>query len=364
MKRWPDCALAIAFTAGVAFVIAATRAAFSADAEPGVRILGETKYEPYKLVRLRAAGVGEKDAVLWRVYPSQKVQRATTPRGLLEFVAPPGQYEVELLAIRQTDQGLDVTEAHATVIIAAPEQKPEPKPESKPESKPEPKPDPANALVKVSFGNAFCTATIVGPRRKDGRWDILSAAHCLRGVGAEGTMRLKDGRTFRIRCVVHQPDPDLAWLITDESIPDLPFAVLAADNPPVGTAIWHAGYGVDNPGNREEGTVASGEDSRGQIRMILSVSSGDSGGGIFRADTNELVSTVCCTSRLAQKVSMWGASTRAIRAARPKDSLPFGEEIPVPLPIREPEIRRLSDDFPPQPMPIRLRTIPDVLGAR
>jgi hypothetical protein len=53
------------------------------------------------------------------------------------------------------------------------------------------------------------------------------------------------------------------------------------------------GYGVDKPGNKETGHMVSGPDGNGQLRMNLSVSSGDSGSGTIRADTGELVAVVC-----------------------------------------------------------------------
>jgi hypothetical protein len=207
--------------------------------------------------------------------------------------------------------------------------------------KPDPKPpgdgklDPVNAIGRIRFGNAGCTATVIGPRRADGRWDVLTAAHCVSGVGARGSMAMKDGRTIGIRVVAHHKTPDVAWCVTDDVIADLPYALIAERNPAVGTAIWHMGYGVDKPGNRETGTVAAGENAQGQLRMILSVSSGDSGGGIFRVDTNELVSVVCCTSGMGRQVSMWGCSAEVARRTRPKVTEDADEAwVPVPIPLR------------------------------
>jgi hypothetical protein len=142
--------------------------------------------------------------------------------------------------------------------------------------------------------------------------------------------------------------------VTDDEIVDLPYALIAAKNPEPGTAVWHMGYGVDKPGNREDGTVAEPENAQGQLRMILSVSSGDSGGGIFRADTNELVSVVCCTSGMARKVSMWGCSTEMARRTRPKSADDAEEAwVPVPIPLRSWPADSL-DDWQPLPIPIRV----------
>jgi hypothetical protein len=323
----------------------------SAPAQP-VRIRGETSYPPYSLVRLQAEGVDAKAAILWRVYPSKDVQRASSPRGLLEFVAPPGTYEIELLVITNTDGTLGVDEARVRVTIEpCPPTPPPPKPKPDPKPPVDGKLDPPGALGRIRFGNAGCTATVIGPRRPDGRWDVLTAAHCVSGVGARGTLMLKDGRSLTLQVVAHHPGPDVAWCITEESIADLPYARIAPANPPVGTKVWHMGFGIDQPGNREDGEVAAAEDNNGQLRMILSVSSGDSGGGIFRADTNELVSVVCCTSGMARKVSMWGAATTIIRRTRPQTT--EDAWLPLPIPVR-PWPRDISDEWTPLPIPIRV----------
>jgi hypothetical protein len=318
----------------VCLVLVIAPAVAQADA---LRIVGETKYKPHSLVRLRADGVDAKAAILWRVHPSKGVQRATTPRDVLEFAAHPGTYEVELLVIRNAGDGLQVAESRVTVEIE-PCQPVPPDPPAPP--KPDPKPpgggklDPVGAVGRIRFGNAGCTATVIGTRRPDGRWDVLTAAHCVSGPGDRGTLTLKDGRSLGLRVVAHHKTPDVAWCVTEDVIADLPYALIAAKNPEPGTAIWHMGYGVDKPGNREDGTVVERENGQGQLRMNLSVSSGDSGGGIFRADTNELVSVVCCTSGMAQKVSMWGASTDVIRRTRPTTADAEEVWMPHPIPLR------------------------------
>lgn len=317
-------------------------------AEP-IRIAGETKYKPHALVQLKAEGVDSKAALLWRVYPSKEVQRATSPRGLIEFTAPPGRYEVELLVITSASGALAVDEARTTITIEAcgpVPSTPDPKP-------PEAKPNPEAALGRIRFGNAGCTATVIGPRRPDGKWDVLTAAHCVSGVGARGSLTLLDGRTFNLQVMAHHKGPDVAWCVTDEAVPDLPFARLAEKNPAVDTPIWHQGYGIDRPGNREEGVIAEAENSQGQLRMLLSVSSGDSGGGIFRSDTNELVSVVCCTSGMARKVAMWGCSAEVARRTRPRPASDTQDTwVPLPIPIcNAPQVQ--LDDWHPIPMPLR-----------
>lgn len=89
----------------------------------GVRIAGETKVEPYKLVRLGADGVGPKAGVIWRVSPSKGVDKASSSgKTKLEFVAPPGVYTVDVLAVQLSPDGTTlVDEASVTVTIGTPE---------------------------------------------------------------------------------------------------------------------------------------------------------------------------------------------------------------------------------------------------
>lgn len=181
------------------------------------------------------------------------------------------------------------------------------------------KADPVAATARIVFGRSGCTATIVSPRRADGKWDLLTAAHCTATVGSVGKATLKDGRIIDVKVTVRHTAADICWLeTTSSSIAMLPFAVLASIDPAPGVPIWHNGYGVDVPGNKETGTVTSGPDSNGQLRMMLSVSSGDSGGGIFRSDNGELVATVCCTSSMARKGSVWGGCSTMAWKLRPK----------------------------------------------
>lgn len=297
------------------FLLCLVAVANGAAAPTPVKIVGETKYKPHSLVRLRAEGADPKAALLWRVFPGKEVQRATSPRGVLEFVAPPGSYEVELLVIASADGNLAVEESHLTVELEGCSPVP-PKPEPKPNPQPG-KADPVQAIGKLRFGNAGCTATVIGPRRADGRWDILTAAHCSEGMGDRGTFTMKDGRTFAVTVAARNTTWDLNWLVTDNVVEEMPFAVLAEKNPAVGAEIWHMGYGIDKPGNREDGRIVGPETIEGQMQMELSVSSGDSGGGIFRSDTNELVAVVCCTTERGRKVMMYGGSTEKAAKLRP-----------------------------------------------
>jgi hypothetical protein len=300
----------------------------AADPNPPVRITGETKYKPHSLVRLRAEGVDPKAAILWRVHPAKDVQRATTPRGVLEFAAHPGTYEVELLVIQQADGGLVVEESQITVVVEGCGQVP-----PKPEPRTPGKTNAEQAIGKLRFGNAGCTATVIGPRRADGKWDVLTASHCTGGPGSRGSFTLKDGRTLAVTVAARNTDADITWLVTDAVVDDLPFANLAARNPPVGTEVWHMGYGIDRPGNREDGRVTGAETADGQLQMELSVSSGDSGGGIFRADTNELVAVVCCTTERGRKTLMFGGSAEQANRMRPAAKTDADAWEPLAIPV-------------------------------
>ncbi|MCZ2341693.1 MAG: S1 family peptidase [Bacteroidales bacterium] len=315
-------------------------------AEP-IRIVGKTDYPSHSLVRLRAENVDPKAAILWRVHPSQDVQKATTPREVLEFAAHPGRYEIELLVIQQSDGGLTVGESQIMVTVAGcgpvpPEPKPSPTP---------PKADPVAAIGKLRFGNSGCTATVIYPRRPDGKWDILTASHCTGGPGSRGTFTLKDGRTLAVTVTARNTSSDLTWLVTDEIVETLPFAMLATQNPTVGTAVWHSGYGVDRPGNREDGQIIGGETADGQLQMELNVSSGDSGGGIFRNDTNELISVVCCTQARGRKTTMYGGS--AEQAARLRPVTKTDSDVWQPLEIPVCFARRTDERWQPLEIPLR-----------
>jgi len=185
-----------------------------------------------------------------------------------------------------------------------------------PDAKPDVKADPLAAIARIQFGRNMCSATVIGPRREDGKWWVLTASHCIEGQEKKGTMRMKDGRTLGIVVVATNSKADYCWCLTESAKEELPFARVATYDPVPGVKVWHAGYGSDKPANREDGTVAAEENNEAQLQFSLSVSPGDSGGGIFRSDTGELVSCVCCTTGLARKATVWGASTRAIRVGR------------------------------------------------
>lgn len=209
-----------------------------------------------------------------------------------------------------------------------------------------PTPAGKEAIGRIQFGNAGCTATIIGPRRTDGRYDVLTAAHCVAQVGMVGTMHLRDGRTLTIRSVARDPRSDCCWCETMLNEGELPFMNLACCAPPIGAKLWHAGFGVDRPGNVEEGSVSGPVTPDGKLQMRMSVSSGDSGGGIILTETGEVVSCVCCTAMRGALATMFGAGPVAINKLRPSGHTALEwEPVPIPLVTEQGAAR----DLPPAP---------------
>lgn len=211
---------------------------------------------------------------------------------------------------------------------------PTPPPTEPPQTPPhEPAPNPLGAIVRIGSGNVGCSATIIGPRRPDGRYWVLTAAHCVSGNGQRWSMRFRNGATGGFTIVNFDRQADWAWGATDSSTEVYPYALLADATPPVGTALWHAGYGVDVPGNREDGQLLAVADANGQIRMRMSVSSGDSGGGVVLDGAGRIVSTVCCTTRRGAIADVWGASPERCRAGQ-RDAVSLDDWRALEIPVR------------------------------
>ena len=196
---------------------------------------------------------------------------------------------------------------------------------------PDDKPDPLNAIGKIAMQGGYCSGTVVGPRRSDGRWLIVSASHCFKRVGEDATFITRDGISRKITVIAIDRKPDIAICSTDTGQGKMSFTYIADGTPPGGTAIWHAGFGQDRPANREDGKVIGGPDNNGQVQYELSVSPGDSGGGIVTDSDGHLLSPVCCTTNLAARGRVWGGSPEMIRRmiATPTD---FIDLKPIDMP--------------------------------
>lgn len=177
--------------------------------------------------------------------------------------------------------------------------------------------DVPNAIGRLTMGNVGCTGTIIGPVDDDDTTVcILTAAHCI-NVGATGTMKLKDGRTLPFKCVSRNATADCAWLVAPRPAGEVPWAYLAKELPAKGDPVWHQGYGVHIPGNVEKGTFEGVTGDGSQCRFTLSVSSGDSGGGIVHTSDGAILSPVCCTTRLSGPGSVMGSTPMNAAAIRP-----------------------------------------------
>lgn len=138
-------------------------AGFARSDEP--KIVGPDKLAPYKIARFSADGIAPTDGVLWRVQPlDPKGKRTDIDFGLggkrngreIEFVAPPGVYEVTLVIVKQPSTAggaLEIGETIRTITIGAAPKPPEPKPPA-----PEPKPKPPATVVDAELLAKYKTA--------------------------------------------------------------------------------------------------------------------------------------------------------------------------------------------------------------
>jgi hypothetical protein len=273
----------------LALALLSLRGHAQAPAQPGkpepLKIDGNLKIKPHQIAKLWPANVPEGAATLWE-WDEEKASGETCGANLF-LTAPPGSHKVKLLALTLSKDGkLTVQVARAVVVVegATPPSPAPPKTGARTE-------DEAKAAIgRISFGNSGCTATVIHPRRPDGRWDILTAAHCTGGVGSKGKFEV-GGFSYAVTVTVRETSSDISWLVTDTPQEDLPSAILSKELPPTGTPIWHRSFGVDRPGNKEEGRVLSQRPRANMVGMSLKFSSGDSGGGNFRTDTNEVIAT-------------------------------------------------------------------------
>lgn len=179
---------------------------------------------------------------------------------------------------------------------------------------PTPKPDPERAIYRIHFGRYYCTAVAIGAKRVDNTQLVLTAAHCIPEGSATGEMILSETTKLSLTVVGIDRKSDCAWCVCRTGEVQLPFAILAEETPKLGVRVWHAGYGVDKPGNREEGELTGGIESDGKIKFRLSVSSGDSGGPIIETATGRVLSVVCCTPSRDTTKTVWGCSPESANA--------------------------------------------------
>lgn len=196
---------------------------------------------------------------------------------------------------------------------------------------PENPPDAINAIGRIAMSRGYCSGTVVSPRLPNGRWTIVSASHCFDRVGEEATFIPRKGSSFRVQVQAIDRRSDIAILNTVDSHTSLAYTTVAEATPPAGTPVLHAGFGVDKPGNVERGQILAGPNEAQQVRYRISVSPGDSGGGICITEKGHLLSPVCCTTCLGCTGDVWGGSPERIRVMIANPTA-FIDLPPVPMP--------------------------------
>lgn len=149
-------------------------------------------------------------------------------------------------------------------------------------------------------------------------------------------MWLADGSKIGLTFVSADDTSDHCWLVTTLPQKGIPYALLATADPKPGDTIWHCGFGTDKPGNLERGTVIAGTDGNGQCRYSLSVSHGDSGGGIALDTSGRVLSPVCCTTRTDAVGDVWGCSPLVAAKRLAQGWEVSGEWHPIEVPMRMP----------------------------
>ena len=191
---------------------------------------------------------------------------------------------------------------------------------------------PSEAIGKIQIGTFGCSATVMMPRLPSGEYDVSSAAHCVPQGFKNGIMRLDNGKQFGIVLLAIDRESDCAWFRTVGDVGELPACHLADSLPAVGDPVWHQGYGEHQPRNREDGIVVAPSTGKGQSQYRISVSSGDSGGGIICDKTGKLLSTVCCTTHRNVKGDVWGCNVESLKRLRPKTNVNALEWSPIDIP--------------------------------
>lgn len=189
---------------------------------------------------------------------------------------------------------------------ADPDPEPAPVPTAAVAPPAEPGPPDSPAAGRVVFGAVGCAGTVISPRRPDGRWDILTAAHCLPAVGARGVFVPAGGRALGVTVAALDRRTDCGWLVTDDAVEDLPAARLAARPAAAGTRVWfrgREGTAVESPGG-------------GRVAFRLAASPGDSGGDVLDA-AGEVVGVVANTTAPGEPGRVTATGPRAAARARP-----------------------------------------------
>lgn len=208
-----------------------------------------------------------------------------------------------------------------------------PAPEVPEETHTEPAANPLDALGRLVMQGGYCSGTPIGPLSKDRKQRILSAAHCVKTVGERCQFFTRAGRMVQATVVAINRQADACLLVTEDLREPLPYLKVATETPQPGTVVFHAGFGQDQPGNVEKGRVLQRDTGSGQVIFELSVSPGDSGGGVCVDASGRLISPVCCTTRLAQVGQVYGARPEVVNQMMTAPAA-FMDVPPAAMPIR------------------------------
>lgn len=152
------------------------------------------------------------------------------------------------------------------------------------------------ATVAVLQAHASGTGTNIDDPDDPNRDYVVTANHVVDRTNEPVTITDAEGRKSRGRVIARDKDADLALIQVEPPRPNRTVATIAAAPKPIGTAIYHHAHGMHRPQNLETGTVRTTYRTDGQDTFTLSVSAGDSGGGIFDAETGELVAVIAATT--------------------------------------------------------------------
>lgn len=155
--------------------------------------------------------------------------------------------------------------------------------------------DAKRSTYRISHGRSGCSATCVGRDSVDGSYILYTAAHCVDRIGDIVTVHVDSNTRIRSTVIGLDKVSDACVIRTQPTRIRLYSSRVYSGKASNGVRVWHIGYGIDKPGNREEGSIIGYDSDRRQYMSDISVSSGDSGSGVHTVDGDYVVGTVCCT---------------------------------------------------------------------
>lgn len=124
-----------------------------------VKIVGDTRSDPYKLVTLRVTGA-DGAALIWDVSNEELISSREIPDGTIDLTAKPGTYKVKVRAVWMKDGRISVETARHTITFGDGPSPPVPPipPDPKPPTPPDPKPPvPPQSELGKKFQAAYAS---------------------------------------------------------------------------------------------------------------------------------------------------------------------------------------------------------------